>query len=120
MVKRVGTFTSERSGPRQRVVKEHVGIVELTQGSELPIHLAAVTDTDDQHDKFLVMHLIHNAIVADTDTAEPREFALQHPTRCGIRFEFIDGADDAQLILMGNLCQRLGRALLNADGVGHA
>lgn len=77
-------------------------------------------NSDHEHDKDILEHLIHDAPVSNPHAAQSAVSSFQRATGQGVVAQRIDGLHDAKPILQGNPGELSGRAPPNPDRVTHA
>ena len=77
-------------------------------------------DTDNEHDKRVDQHFVHDAVVADPHPPQAAEISLQGASRQRLLGESVDRVEDPLPVSPRNPIQLRGCAPLDPDRVMHA
>jgi hypothetical protein len=80
--------------PKSATVGATVGSRRPPRPGKLSINLAAVSDTDNEHEKYIVFDSVADAIIPDTDSPVSAIAKLDYARRSGITRQPIDGSGD--------------------------
>ncbi|SIT65695.1 hypothetical protein SAMN05216526_0145 [Ectothiorhodosinus mongolicus] len=85
----------------------------------LPVDVTTVSDPHDEHGKFLVLNLIDNSVIADSDAPQAVQLSFENRPCIRARFQQLNVLGYAQPLHSRNTRQSLECALFNRDRVNH-
>jgi hypothetical protein len=86
----------------------------------LTVNVSPVSDVDDQDQETLVVDLVEDAIIADTNAPGSPPAELFDATRSRLIGQVTDGIGDPVAVFCGNPLQRTLGPLLDEEGVGQS
>lgn len=57
-----------------------------------------MSDTDDEHDEFIVLDFVQDTIVADPESSQPTKITFQNRTGTGSFRQLVDRRNDSRLV----------------------